>query len=157
MLPLTTGGLIDQTTVEEDGVTSTTTDTLAKSYGRAGSGWILYATVLLGLVGIFNLIDGIVALSRSKIYVAGDRYVFSDLRTWGWIVLVLGALQLFAALYIARGSELARWFGVAAAGINAIAQLLFLPGYPLWSIAAFTMDILVVYALVVYGGARLKA
>jgi hypothetical protein len=138
-------------------VTSTTTDTFAKSSGRAGSGWIQYAALLLVLAGTFNLIDGIVALTRSKFYVAGARYVFSDLRTWGWIVLVLGALQLFAALNIARGSEFARWFGVGAAGINAIAQLLFLPGYPLWSIAAFTMDILVVYALIVYGGARLKA
>jgi hypothetical protein len=80
--------------------------------------------------------------------------VSSDLRTWGWIVLVLGVLQLVAALNIARGSELARWFGVAAAGINAIAQLLFLPGRPLWSIAAFTMDILVVYALIVCTAAR---
>ena len=138
-------------------MSTATTDTFAKSYGRAGGGWIQYAAVLLGLAGIFNLIDGIVALTRSKFYVADARYVFSDLRTWGWIVLVLGALQLFAALNIARGSEFARWFGVGAAGINAIAQLLFLPGYPLWSIAAFTMDILVVYALIVYGGARLKA
>jgi hypothetical protein len=57
--------------------------------GRAGDGWIQYAALLLGLAGIFNLIDGIVALTRSKFYVAGARYVFSDLRTWGWIVLVL--------------------------------------------------------------------
>ena len=152
-----TRGLIEQTTVEEDGVTSTTTDTFAKSSGRAGSGWIQYAAFLLVLAGTFNLIDGIVALARSRFYVAGATYVFSDLRTWGWIVLVLGALLLVAGLNVARGSEFARWFGVAAAGLNGIAQLLFLPGYPLWSIAAFTMDILIVYALVVYGGSRLKA
>src|ERR1700751_1483729 len=109
---------------------------------------------MLGLVGIFNVIDGIVALSRSKFYVAGAHYVFSDLRTWGWIVLVIGAAQILASLYITRGSELARWFGVGIASLNAVAQLLFLPGRPFWSIAAFTMDILVVYALIVYGGAR---
>jgi hypothetical protein len=136
-------------------VTSTTGETF-ESYRQAGRGWVLYAALMLGLVGSFNVIDGIVALSRSQFYVANAKYVFSDLRTWGWIVLVIGALQILAALSVSRGSEIARWFGVAAAGINGIAQLLFLPGYPLWSIAAFAMDILVIYALIVYGGSRLK-
>ena len=125
--------------------------------GPKGASWITYASLMLGLAGIFNVVDGIVALARSKFYVANATYVFSDLRTWGWIVLVLGASEIMAALYVTRGSEFARWFGVGAAGVNAIAQLMFLPGYPLWSIAAFSMDILIVYALIAFGGARLKA
>lgn len=121
-----------------------------------GSGWITYASLMLGLAGMFNVIDGIVALSKSKFYVAGATYVFSDLRTWAWIVLIAGVLEVAAAVYLTNGSEVARWFGVAAASVNGIAQLLFLPSYPLWSIAAFAMDVLIVYALCVYGGARLK-
>jgi hypothetical protein len=125
-------------------------------YERSGTGWVTYASVMLGIAGLFNLIDGIVALSRAKFYVAGANYVFSDLRTWGWIVLIGGVLEIMAAFAVTRGSEMARWFGVAIASLNGIAQLLFLPGYPLWSITAFAMDILIVYALIVYGGKRLR-
>lgn len=121
-----------------------------------GQGWITYATVMLGLTGSLNAIDGFVGLVRSKVYVEGAAYVFSDLRTWSWVVLVLGVLEIVAAVQIARGSELFRWFGVAAASVNAIAQLLAMSGYPLWSLAAFALDVMIVYALVVYGGSRLK-
>jgi len=123
---------------------------------RAGIGWMRYAVVMLGVVGAFNVIDGIVALTRSRFYVAGATYVFSDLRTWGWIILVLGALQVFAAFTVMTGSEAGRWVGIGAAALNAIGQLLFLNAYPLWSIAAFAMDVLVIYALAVYGGSRLR-
>jgi hypothetical protein len=134
---------------------TSTTDTFG-DFGKPGAGWITYASIMLGLAGIFSVIDGIVALSRSKFFVADASYVFSDLRTWGWIVLVVGALEIFASVYVTRGSEFARWFGVGAASLNGIAQLMFLPGYPLWAVAAFAMDILIVYGLIVYGGARLK-
>lgn len=127
------------------------------SFGKPGTGWITYASIMLGLAGVFSVVDGIVGLSKSKFYVADARFVFSDLRTWAWIVLILGALEIFASLYVARGSEFARWFGVGAASINALGQLAFLQAYPLWTISAFTMDVLIVYALIVYGGKRLKA
>jgi hypothetical protein len=90
------------------------------------------------------------------VYTANAHYVFSDLNTWGWIVLCLGALQGFAALALLSGSELARWIGIASAGLNAIGQLMFAPAYPLWSIAMFSIDILIIYSLAVYGGSRLR-
>jgi len=137
-------------------VTSTTGGSF-DSFGKPGTGWITYASIMLGLAGVFNVIDGIVGLSKSKFYVADAKYIFSDLRTWAWIILILGALQIFASLYVARGSEFARWFGVGAASVNALAQLAWLQSYPLWAISVFTMDVLIVYALIVYGGKRLKA
>jgi hypothetical protein len=135
---------------------TSTTGTYSDAYETTGSGWITYASLMLGLAGTFNVIDGIVAISKSKFYVAGATYVVGDLNTWGWIVLVAGALEIAAAIYVTNGSEMARWFGVAVASLNGIVQLLFLPSYPLWAITAFAMDILIVYALVVYGGGRLK-
>ena len=126
-------------------------------FGKPGTGWITYASIMLGLAGTFNVIDGIVGLSKSKFYVADSKFVFSDLRTWAWIVLFLGVLQILASLYVARGSESARWFGVGAASVNALAQLAWLQSYPLWAISVFTMDVLIVYGLIVYGGKRLKA
>jgi len=82
-------------------------------------------------------------------------FVFSGLNTWGWIVLILGIIQALAALAILSGSEFARWFGIAAAGLNGIGQLMFVPAYPAWAIAMFAVDVLIIYALAVYGGGRL--
>jgi hypothetical protein len=122
----------------------------------AGSGWLTFAATLLGLAGTFNIIDGIVGLSKSKFFTANATYVFSDLRTWSWIILFLGILQLLAAFSLFGGSEWARWFGIATASLNAIGQLLASPGYPLWSLTMFAVDIFIIYALAVYAGHRLR-
>ena len=122
----------------------------------AGVGWVMFAAVMLGLAGIWNFLDGILAIGSSRVYAGHQTFVFSDLKTWGWIVMILGIVQCIAALILLAGSEFARWFGIAAAGINAIGQLLFIPAYPLWGIAIFAVDVLIIYALSVYGGRRLR-
>lgn len=126
-----------------------------REYG-AGEGWVGFAAVMLGFAGIWNTLSGILAIADSRVYVNDAVYIFSDLNTWGWIVLVLGTLQLIAAFTVASGNEFGRWLGIGAAGLNAIGQLLFLPAYPLWSMSMFALDILIIYALAVYGGARLR-
>jgi hypothetical protein len=123
----------------------------------SGTGWVMFAAVLLGLAGLWNFIEGIAAISNAHVYVANANYVFSDLNTWGWIVLVLGILQGFAAFALLTGSEIARWFGIAVAGLNAIGQLMFIPAYPVWGLAMFSADMLIIYGLAVYGGKRLRA
>src|SRR2546430_16199154 len=85
-----------------------------------GIGWVMFAAVMLGLAGIWNFIDGILAISSSRVYVANQAYVFSDLNTWGWIVMILGIVECVAGLTLLTGSGFARWFGIAAAGLNAI-------------------------------------
>jgi hypothetical protein len=127
------------------------------SYDVAGSGWLTFAATLLGLAGTFNVIDGIVGLSKSKFFTANATYVFGDLRTWSWIILVLGVLQLVAAFTLFGGSELARWFGIVTASLNAIGQLMAGPAYPLWSLTMFAVDIIIIYALAVSAGHRLRA
>jgi hypothetical protein len=123
--------------------------------GPEGSGWIMFAGVLLGLAGIWNTLNGILAIGKSKVFVNEASYVFSDLRTWGWIILLLGILQLAAAFMLATGSEFARWTGIGVAGLNAIGQLFYLPAQPLWAMAMFAVDILIIYGLAVYAGKRL--
>jgi hypothetical protein len=123
----------------------------------SGVGRVMFAAVLLGLAGLWNFIEGIAAISNAHVYVGNADYVFSDLKTWGWIVLVLGVLQGFAAFAILTGSEIARWFGIAVAGVNAIGQLMFIPAYPVWGLAMFSVDMLIIYSLAVYGGKRLRA
>jgi hypothetical protein len=122
----------------------------------SGSGWVTFAAVLLGLAGIWNSVDGILAISSSRVYTGNSVFVFSDLNTWGWIMLILGIIQLIAAGSLLGGNQFGRWFGIGAAGLNAVGQLLFVPVYPWWAIAMFTLDVLIIYGLTVYAGARLR-
>jgi hypothetical protein len=118
-----------------------------------GSGWLVFAATMLGIVGMFNVIDGIVALSKSKFYAVNAVYVFSDLRTWGWIVLAIGVVEILAAFAILGRAQWARWFGIVAAAFGALGQFAFMQSYPFWSIAIFASCIFVIYGLAVYGGA----
>jgi hypothetical protein len=113
--------------------------------------WITFAVTLLSMVGMFNIIDGLVALWNAKFFAAHAEYAIGNLRTWGWIALVVGILQVLTAVGLIYGSQAARWVGVILAGLNGIAQLVSVQAYPAWSIAAFALDILVIYALTVYG------
>jgi hypothetical protein len=122
-----------------------------------GVGWVMFAAIMLGIVGIWNFIDGILAITSSRVFVGDETFVFSDLNTWGWIMLILGSIQVIAAATLLTGNEFARWFGIGAAGLNAIGQLLFIPVYPLWGLSMFAVDVLIIYALAVYGGHRLRA
>jgi len=121
-----------------------------------GMGWVTFAVVMLGVAGIWNFVDGILAVSSSHVYTSNADYVFSDLNTWGWIMMILGIIEGLAALAILSGSEWARWFGIAAAGLNGIGNLMFVPVYPWWGLAVFAVDVLIIYGLAVYGGTRLR-
>ena len=151
-------------------MTTVETPTAQKTNGRAvhsvpasspppelrGVGWLGFASMMLAIAGIWAAIEGILALSSSKVFTANATYVFSDLRTWGWIVLGLGIASMFAAAGIWTGSQLARWFGIVVAGVNAIGQLMFLHPNPWWSVCMFAVDICVIYALTVYAGPQLR-
>src|SRR5215213_9731963 len=131
-------------------------DSVSDEDATRGIGWVTFAAIMLGVAGTWNVIAGILGISSSRVYTDSAVYVFSGLNTWGWIVLALGVVQGLAALGILSGSEWARWFGIAAAGLNAIGQLMFVPVYPWWAIAMFSVDVLIIYALTVYGGHRLR-
>ena len=107
--------------------------------------------------GTLGFIDGLVAVSKSSFYVAGAHYVFSDLHTWGWIVMIVGVITVLAGFGVLTGSQWARWFGVAIASLQAIAQLLMIQAYPFWSLCVFAIDLLVIYGLMAHGGKLRKA
>jgi hypothetical protein len=106
---------------------------------------------MLLVVGIFNVIDGIAAIANSHVFVANAHYVFGDLRAWGWVVLILGLLQLLAGGGVMVGNQAARWFGIAVIGLNLIAQLFFVPAYPFWALTVIAIDVFALYGLCVYG------
>jgi len=118
-----------------------------------GTGWIMYAWIVLIVLGVWNIIEGIVAISRSSFFTAtGAHYVYSDLRTWGWIILIWGILEVLAAGSVWRGGQWGRWFGIFVASIAIILQFLALPIYPFWALISIFMFSLVLYGLAAYGG-----
>jgi hypothetical protein len=116
-----------------------------------GAGWVLFAGVMLAMLATLNVIDGIAAVSSSTFFVNDAEFILSDLNTWGWVLIAIGVVQGLAAIGVWAKVPVAIWLGVTIAGLNAIAQMFFLPAYPLWSLAMVTLDILVIYGLVVYG------
>jgi hypothetical protein len=113
---------------------------------------MVFAAVMLATGGTLNGIYGTAAIASSKFYAPGVHYVIADLKTLGWTVLALGAAEFAAALGILAFAQWARWLGAGAAGLNAIVQLLIMPGAPFLAIALFAANVLVVYALVAHGG-----
>ena len=116
-----------------------------------GLGLVIFASAVLAIVGFFNLIYGIAAIANSHVFVAGAHYVFGDLRTWGWVALILGVLQALASIGVLAGNQIARWTGVALIGLNTIGQMFFLPGYPFWSLMIIAIDIVALWGLCAYG------
>ena len=119
---------------------------------QVGSGWIGFAGIMLILVGFFNIIDGISAIANADYLV--NKLLFANLDAWGWFFLIWGILQVFAGFAIMNGATWGAIVGVVTAFVNAIAQLSWARTYPVWAIAAIVIDVLVIYALVVYGGRR---
>jgi hypothetical protein len=99
----------------------------------------------------FNLLDGIAAIAKSHIFIGNAHYVVGDLRLWGWVMTIFGAVQLLAVFGVWAGNQLARWFAVAVVGLNAIGQMFFIPAYPFWSLLIIAADIVALWGLCVYG------
>ena len=117
-----------------------------------GAGWMAFAATMLFIAGVVNVVYGILAIDQSSFFVADERYTLSDLNTWGWIMLVVGVVQLCAGLGVLARNQAARFVGVGIAGLSAIAQLLWLPASPLAALAILAIDVLVMYGLLAYGG-----
>jgi hypothetical protein len=131
---------------------SATTRSASGTGGQVqGGGLITFAAVLLVIIGCFNLIYGIAAIANSHVFVANAHYVFGNLRTWGWIALIIGALQLLAGGGVLAGNQAARWFAVAVLGLSAIDQMFSIPAYPFWSLIIIAVDVVALYGLCAYG------
>jgi hypothetical protein len=118
------------------------------------SGWLLFASCMLAIGGGFNVIAGVVALRKPEFVRQDAVYAFSNLHTWGWIILGFGALELLSAFTLLTGSQFARYFGIVAALVNGVAQLLFIHSYPVLSLTIFGVAILVIWVLAVHGERR---
>jgi hypothetical protein len=117
-----------------------------------GAGRATFAAVLLLIAGTLNIIYGIGALDSANIFVNDSRFVLDDLNTLGWVLIVLGAIQLTGGFSLMAGNTYGRVIGLVGAGLGAIGALLSVGGAnPWWSLAVFALCVYIIHGLVVFG------
>ena len=115
-------------------------------------GWVYFAGILLLVRSVFQAFMGVVALTHSSFYVVTSKTLaVYNFTTWGWIHLLLAVLFLTAGFSVLSGHMFGRVVAVAVAALSIVANLIFLPAYPVWAVAALVVDAMVLYALVVHG------
>ncbi|MFF9063974.1 hypothetical protein ACF09E_01310 [Streptomyces sp. NPDC014891] len=120
----------------------------ADAGARGTAGGTLFAGVLLAVIGILDVLQGIVAIAKDDVYAAVGDYVFEfSLTGWGWTHVILGVLVGLSGAGILMGSEWGRMGGITLAGLNTVAQFLFLPYHPWWSLFSMALSIVVIWAL----------
>jgi hypothetical protein len=117
-----------------------------------GAGRIVFAATLLLMAGTLNILYGIGALGDSSIFVGDTRYILDDLNTLGWVLVVLGVIQLTAGFSLFAGHAYGRVIGVIAGSLGAIGALLSIGGtHPWWSLGIFFLCVYVVHGIIVFG------
>jgi hypothetical protein len=116
-------------------------------------GWIVFASMMMILVGSFQAIVGLTALFKDDYYLttASGLLVNVDYTAWGWTHLGLGLVALAAGIGLLAGQMWARVVGIAFAMVSAVVNMAFIAAYPLWSIIVITLDVFVIYAIAVHG------
>ncbi len=117
------------------------------------TGWIVFAGVILVVIGIFSAIQGLVALiGPSSYYVLTEGSLWLlDVTGWGWWNLIIGLLLVLTAIALLAGQTWARVVALILVILNAIGALLLIPAQPWWSVIVIAIDVLVIYALIVHG------
>jgi hypothetical protein len=117
-----------------------------------GAGRVVFAAIVLLIVGTINIVYGIGALDDANIFVNDTRFILSNLNTLGWVLIVLGLIQLTAGFSLMGGRAYGRVIGIIAGSLGAIGALLSIGGNnPWWSLGVFFLCVFVVHGIVVFG------
>jgi hypothetical protein len=116
-------------------------------------GWVYFAGAMLMMVGLFEAIDGLVALFKDDLYLVRPNGLVVNVNytAWGWIHLLLGIVLGLVGLAVVLGQTWARSAAIALAGLSAIVNFTFIPAYPVWSLLIIALDVIVIYALAAHG------
>lgn len=129
-----------------------TYETSRTEYSSWAVGWTGFAGVMLIMIGIFDVIQGLVALFNDEFFLVAEEWVFQfDITAWGWIQLILGIVLLASGIGLFSGNVAARTVGVIVAALAAIANFAWLPWYPIWSIIVIAICVAVIWALTAHG------
>ena len=117
-----------------------------------GAGRVTFAATLLLIAGTLNIIYGLGALGDARVFVGDQRFIFTNLSTLGWVLILLGVIQLSGGFSLIAGNTYGRVIGLVGAGLGAIGALLSVGGaYPWWSLAIFALCVYIIQGLVVFG------
>jgi hypothetical protein len=119
------------------------------------NGWIAFAGWIMIIVGLLDFFEGLIAVIRKEYYtLVGNQVIVFDVKTWGWLTLLWGIAILFAGMALLAGAGWARWLTIVLVTVNILGQLGFVgsAAYPLWALTAITLNIVVLYALIVRWG-----
>jgi hypothetical protein len=119
-----------------------------------GSGWLAFAAIILIFAGLMRIIDAIWAFSYNGAVSDDleDALLGSTLENYGWWWLIVGTILIISGFLILQGSEFGRWIGIIAAIIGGLSAMTWMFYYPIWSLVYVAISVVVIYALVVYGG-----
>jgi hypothetical protein len=114
---------------------------------------VVFAGVMLVMMGVFQVVQGLVALFDDGFYAVGSNglVVDVDYNTWGWIHVVIGLVGVLVGIGLMAGNMAARIAGVAIAFLSALVNLVFISAYPVWSVIVIALDVIVIYAIIVHG------
>jgi hypothetical protein len=119
------------------------------SSSTAWAGGVIFAATMMILVGGFTFIDGLVSLFNSAYYGGAHPLLLGNYQSWGWWNLVSGTLLVAAGFSLFTGATWARVVGIIFAVLNALSQLVLISVFPFWALVVITLDVVVIYALLV--------
>jgi hypothetical protein len=123
-------------------------DGYAPAASGAAMGLTAMAAVLMMLSGLWSFLEGLAAIIKGQFFVTLPNYAFNvSVSSWGWTHLVLGIVVFLAGACLFTDMLWARMTGVALATISAVANFLYIPYYPVWSIVVIAIDLFVIWAL----------
>jgi hypothetical protein len=122
---------------------------------REASGWtvgfVVFAGVILMMVGVFHALTGLAAIVENEFFVVGPNYAYElDVTAWGWLHLIYGLIVAAAGWGVFGGATWARLVGITLAAISAVGNFFFIPYEPVWAILIIALDVLVIAALASY-------
>lgn len=124
------------------------TGTIERDPGGFATGIAYFAGTILVTAGILQLLNGIAAISKGDFFVRAPNYVYDiDISTWGWIHLIIGVVLIVVGVGVFLGQTWAMATALVLAVLSLIANFMFIPYYPLWSLLIIVLDILVIWAL----------
>jgi hypothetical protein len=115
---------------------------------REPTGWVIFAAVMMMLIGSLNFFYGLAAVLNDEVVVVGGHgAIIADLTTWGWVTMVVAVILGLTGFGLLAGSSAARWAGVFLVAVNAIAQVWIFPAAPLWAFIIILLDVVIIYNL----------
>jgi hypothetical protein len=119
----------------------------------AWAGWVVFGGAMLILLGIFQVIQGLVAVFQDDFFLVTPSKLVVNVNytTWGWTHVLIGVIGVLAGLGLLAGNMVARVVGVIVAMVSAVVNMAFVPAYPIWSLMLIALDVIVIYAIVAHG------